>query len=61
MHPNIPDLKETHIKVISRRIGLMIMALIAPELVVAWAVTQWITANKLANKYRSESVNAAKI
>src|ERR1700737_4806948 len=53
VHPNIPDPDEKWTQVTTRRIGITIMALIAPELVIAWAIRQRISARKLANGYRS--------
>ena len=56
IHPNIPDPAEGWIKVTSRRVGIMIMALIAPELVIMWAIRQWINARSLSKQYKSEFV-----
>lgn len=35
-----------------RRVQFMVMALIAPELVVVWAMRQWLVAHRLAQKYK---------
>ncbi|EPQ51374.1 hypothetical protein GLOTRDRAFT_133239 [Gloeophyllum trabeum ATCC 11539] len=52
IHPNIPDQREGKVLRFIRRAGLMIMALIAPELVVVWAARQWIVARRLAENFR---------
>ncbi|KIK53962.1 hypothetical protein GYMLUDRAFT_1024781 [Collybiopsis luxurians FD-317 M1] len=49
VHPNIPGPKESCRRIFRRRIGLMITALIAPELLVLWAARQWFAARKLSN------------
>ena len=50
VHPNIPPL-EGHWKSLIRRLKLMFWALIAPELILAWAVKQWIAAVNVASFY----------
>ena len=56
IHPNIPDPDEKWIVVTARRVKIMMMALIAPELAMCWAVTQWINARYFAKKYQSEFI-----
>jgi len=41
-----PGPNEKWIIVASRRVGITIMAMIAPELVIMWAIRQWMTARK---------------
>jgi hypothetical protein len=53
MHPNIPNAEENWFTTVSRRLQLMAMALIAPELVILWAMRQYFSARSLAKKYRS--------
>ena len=53
VHPNIPGPEERWIKIASRRVGIMLMAIIAPEVVMTWALRQWFTARRLARKYKS--------
>jgi hypothetical protein len=53
MHPNIPNAKESWLTTVSRRLQLMVMALIAPELVILWAMRQWFAARALAKKHKS--------
>ncbi|KAG2111467.1 hypothetical protein DEU56DRAFT_749569 [Suillus clintonianus] len=45
IHPNIPSPKDSPFCILRRRLGIMIVALIAPELVVVWAMRQWISAH----------------
>jgi type VI protein secretion system component VasK len=52
VHPNIPALRERWPKVALRRVGLMLAAMIAPELIIAWAIRQRMLAHELAYKYR---------
>ncbi|KAF9542832.1 hypothetical protein CPC08DRAFT_650076, partial [Agrocybe pediades] len=51
VHPNIPDAKESKIKKILRRIELMIWAIVAPELVIYWAMHQWHGARSMEIKF----------
>ncbi|KAG2143682.1 hypothetical protein DEU56DRAFT_971851 [Suillus clintonianus] len=45
VHPNIPSPKDSPFCILRRRLGIMMAALIAPELVVVWAMRQWISAH----------------
>lgn len=56
VHPNIPGPDETTLMIMLRRLKLMLMALLAPEFVVVWAMRQWFVAYRLKKKYRSTSV-----
>ncbi|KIK53930.1 hypothetical protein GYMLUDRAFT_922656 [Collybiopsis luxurians FD-317 M1] len=51
VHPNVPGPHDSSWKVLRRKIGLMIIALIAPELLVLWAARQWFAARKLSERY----------
>ncbi|KAG1822296.1 hypothetical protein EV424DRAFT_1610213 [Suillus variegatus] len=42
-HLNIPNPKDNPDCILLRRLGMMIMALIAPELIVTWAMRQWFS------------------
>ena len=48
VRPNIPSPDDSKPKVALRRVGIIICALIAPELVVLWAMRQRVAARKLA-------------
>jgi len=53
LHPNIPSPDDSPLRIAIRRAKLMAMALIAPELIVLWAMRQWLVSRRLAAKYRS--------
>jgi hypothetical protein len=44
IHPNIPGMNEGKSAVFSCRLGIMTMALIAPELMITWATVQFLSA-----------------
>ncbi|KAF8896783.1 hypothetical protein CPB84DRAFT_1781839, partial [Gymnopilus junonius] len=51
LHPNIPPKGEKREMKWLRRSELFAWSIIGPELVVVWALRQWISARKLADKY----------
>ena len=53
VHPNIPGIEEGIIAVTSRRLFLMLMALIAPELMITWSAGQFFSARDAAEKFKS--------
>jgi hypothetical protein len=54
IHPNIPAPQDSWGTRIVRRVWMMALALIAPELVVGWAARQWIHARKIAKENDGE-------
>ncbi|KAG2116850.1 hypothetical protein DEU56DRAFT_895759 [Suillus clintonianus] len=52
IHPNIPSPKDSPFCILRRRLGIMIVALIAPELVVVWAMRQWISARHVTKDFK---------
>ncbi|KAG2141422.1 uncharacterized protein EDB93DRAFT_1294695 [Suillus bovinus] len=52
IHPNIPSPKDSPNRILSRRLGMMIMALIAPELIVTWAMRQWFSARLITKRFK---------
>ncbi|KDR79733.1 hypothetical protein GALMADRAFT_61863 [Galerina marginata CBS 339.88] len=52
VHPNIPALGEPWWKKVSRRVELMFWSIIAPELIINWAIQQWFGARQLVIKYK---------
>jgi len=54
MHPNIPSPDERWPRIAWRRAGLMILALIAPEVVIGWALRQRQAAAELAEERKRE-------
>ncbi|KAG0697661.1 hypothetical protein DFH29DRAFT_856633 [Suillus ampliporus] len=53
IHPNIPSPKDSPIRILRRRLGIMLMALIAPELIVIWAMRQWLSARDVTIKFKA--------
>jgi hypothetical protein len=51
VHPNIPGPDEKWPRTMWRRAGIMLAMLIAPELMIAWALRQRVAAHKLAKQY----------
>ncbi|KAL0573513.1 hypothetical protein V5O48_008443 [Marasmius crinis-equi] len=54
MHPNVPDVEyvgESAIGSFLNEVITMIVALLAPELVMLWAMRQWYMARKIANRF----------
>ncbi|KAG2104336.1 uncharacterized protein F5147DRAFT_579944 [Suillus discolor] len=52
IHPNIPSPKDSPNRILLRRLGIMIMALIAPELIVTWAMRQWLSARLVTRQFK---------
>ncbi|KAG1829917.1 hypothetical protein DFJ58DRAFT_908875 [Suillus subalutaceus] len=42
IHPNIPSPKDSTLTILRRRLWIMIVALLAPELIVVWTTRQWL-------------------
>jgi hypothetical protein len=57
VHPNIPNPDEEWLAMIFRRIKLMMLAIIAPEAVILWAIRQWRIATKLVKSQKSRGVS----
>ena len=49
VHPNIQGRQEPMSKVMLRRLGIMVAALVAPEVIVLWAMRQRVFAARLAD------------
>lgn len=47
VHPNIPDASEGRLVLFLRRFKLMLLALVAPEVIVLWALRQRMVARQL--------------
>ncbi|ESK82947.1 hypothetical protein Moror_11825 [Moniliophthora roreri MCA 2997] len=52
IHPNVPRVGTHAAVVIYQNIVIMVIALLAPELVVLWAMRQWFSAKEIAKKYK---------
>jgi len=55
VHPNTPSPDERWPRLAWRRVGLMLLALIAPEAVIGWALRQRLAAAELAEEHEGES------
>ncbi|OJA17459.1 hypothetical protein AZE42_11663 [Rhizopogon vesiculosus] len=51
IHPNIPSPKYGPLRILWSRIGIMVMALIAPELIATWAIRQRLSARSLTKRF----------
>ena len=47
IHPNIPSANESSLRIFLRRIELMFWAVVAPEMIITWALRQWLGARSL--------------
>ena len=54
IHPNIPAPHESGWRVFLRRLELMFWAVIAPEMIITWALRQWTSARRLEKIYKGE-------
>ncbi|KAG1731266.1 hypothetical protein EDB19DRAFT_1912564 [Suillus lakei] len=52
IHPNIPSPKDSANRILRRRLGIMLMALIAPELIVTWAMRQRLSACQVTKQFK---------
>ncbi|KAG1797308.1 uncharacterized protein HD556DRAFT_1233551 [Suillus plorans] len=55
IHPNILSPKESPNRILLRRLGMMILALITPELIVTWAMRQWFSARLLTRQFKESA------
>ncbi|KAG2353826.1 hypothetical protein BDR07DRAFT_1431835 [Suillus spraguei] len=51
IHTNIPSPQDSTLRILRRHLGIMIMALIAPELIVTWAMRQWFSARRVTRQF----------
>jgi hypothetical protein len=52
VHPNIPASADTRVMVALRRAGLMLFGLIAPEIIILWAMRQWYSARQIGQLHK---------
>jgi hypothetical protein len=52
VHPNIPSVSATQTDLALRRAGLMVCGLIAPEIIILWAMKQWHSARKIGQRHQ---------
>jgi hypothetical protein len=55
IHPNIPGMNEGRVIIFLRRLFIMILALIAPELMITWAAIQFLSARDAAKAFNVTS------
>ncbi|KAJ8586729.1 hypothetical protein M405DRAFT_822859 [Rhizopogon salebrosus TDB-379] len=56
IHPNIPSPKDGPVRILWRRLGIMIMALIFPELIATWAMRQWLCARRVTTQFKASEL-----
>ncbi|KDR71422.1 hypothetical protein GALMADRAFT_74889 [Galerina marginata CBS 339.88] len=52
IHPNMPSPKDGRIQIVLQRLELMLWAVMAPGMIIFWAIRQWQHARAYATKYR---------
>ncbi|KAG1814691.1 uncharacterized protein BJ212DRAFT_347280 [Suillus subaureus] len=55
IHPNIPGMDEGKVAITSRRLFIMVIALIAPELMITWATRQFFSARDVAKDFNASA------
>ncbi|KAG6818343.1 hypothetical protein H0H93_005858 [Arthromyces matolae] len=58
VHPNVPLVGE---RLFVRRLKICGLALVAPELIVLWAIRQWFSSRRLALKYKGVLFNNSRL
>ena len=58
VHPNIPAPNESPWRIFLRRLELMFWAVIAPEMLIAWALRQWSGARQIQKFFKGELSNS---
>ena len=54
IHPNIPAPNESSWRIFLRRLELMFWAVFGPEMIITWALRQWLGARHLEKLYKGE-------
>ena len=54
VHPNIPAPHEAQWRIFLRRLELVFWAVIGPEMIITWALRQWLSARRLEKVYKGE-------
>ncbi|KAF9480162.1 hypothetical protein BDN70DRAFT_640829 [Pholiota conissans] len=55
VHPNIPAPGKKEWEVLLMRLELMVWTIIAPEMMILWAIRQWLGARKLSARYKDHA------
>ncbi|KAG2035639.1 hypothetical protein BDR03DRAFT_1012326 [Suillus americanus] len=53
IHPNVPSPEDSPVRILLRRLGMMIMVLFYPELIIAWAMGQWLSARQVTKRFKN--------
>ena len=54
VHPNIPGPNESSWRILLRRLELMFWAVFSPEMIITWALRQWLGARHIEKLYKGE-------
>ena len=54
IHPNIPAPNESPRRIFLRRLELMYWAVVSPEMIITWALRQWLGARHLEKIFKGE-------
>jgi hypothetical protein len=54
VHPNIPGPYESSRRIFLRRLELMFLAVFGPEMIITWALRQWLGARLVEKLYKGE-------
>ena len=54
VHPNIPGPNESSWRILLRHLELMFWAVVGPEMIITWALRQWLGARHLEKLYKGE-------
>jgi hypothetical protein len=57
VHPNIPGFDEKWTNVILQCVGITLIVLVTLELVILWAIRQWLNTHELGRKYQSACIH----
>ena len=52
VHPNVPAQEDGRFTVTFRRVKVVLLALIMPELIVLWAIRQWLVVRQITGEVR---------
>jgi len=57
LHPNLPHPNDSWFKKSIRRVELMAWAIVAPELIIVWAMRQWRGARRMKKEFLGMSIS----
>jgi len=55
MHPNVPPRRQRPLRAFLRNVMLMFWALVVPELVLTWAMKQWLAARAIEKEFKKST------